>query len=58
MSRGGAMPMTNPTALITRVSVDTDRLLKAGADPKLVMITIRVTIKGFTATWGNLGMVG
>lgn len=44
--------------LITRVGVDTDRLLEAGADPKLVTVTIRVTIKGFTATWGNLGMIG
>jgi hypothetical protein len=44
--------------LITRVGVDTDRLLDAAADLKDVVITLRVTIKGFTATWGNLGMIG
>lgn len=44
--------------LITRVNVDTDRLLDATADPKDVVITIRVTVKGFTATWGNLGLIG
>ncbi|MGW2444471.1 hypothetical protein [Streptomyces sp. NPDC001675] len=44
--------------LITRVSVETDRLLIPGANAKEVQLTIRVTVKGFTATWGNLGMIG
>ncbi|MGH3951392.1 MAG: hypothetical protein ACRDSE_20120 [Pseudonocardiaceae bacterium] len=44
--------------LITRVSVDTDRLLIPGADPKDVQVTVRVAVKGFTATWGNLGLIG
>jgi hypothetical protein len=44
--------------LITHVSVETDRLLIPGADPKDVVVTIRATIKGFTATWGNLGLIG
>jgi hypothetical protein len=44
--------------LITRVNVDTDRLLISGADPKDVQVTIRVKVKGFAATWGNLGMIG
>lgn len=44
--------------LITRVNVDTDRLLEPDADPNEVSITLRVTVKGFTATWGNLGLIG
>ncbi|WP_433268994.1 hypothetical protein ACQPZF_05715 [Actinosynnema sp. CS-041913] len=44
--------------LITRVSVETDRLLHPGADPKDVQVTIRVAVKGFTAAWGNLGLIG
>jgi hypothetical protein len=44
--------------LITRVNVETDRLLVARVDPKHVMVTMRVTVKGFTATWGNLGLIG
>ncbi|MEV4202260.1 hypothetical protein [Micromonospora globbae] len=43
--------------LITRVNVNTDRLLTPGADPKDVVVTIQVTVKGFTATWGNLGLI-
>jgi hypothetical protein len=43
--------------LITRVAVETDRLLVPGANPKDVVVTIRVTVKGFTATWGNLGII-
>lgn len=54
---------------ITRVSVETDRLLIPPIDPtsqalvpeedgKVVQAIIRVTMKGFTATWGNLGMIG
>lgn len=42
--------------LITRVNVETDRLLIPLVDPKEVAVTIRVTVKGFTATWGNLGL--
>ncbi|WP_199040033.1 hypothetical protein [Glycomyces salinus] len=44
--------------LITRVNVETDRLLTPGLDSKNVQLTIRVTVKGFTATWANLGMIG
>lgn len=44
--------------LITKVSVETDRLLIPDANSKEVQLTIRVTMKGFTATWGNLGMIG
>lgn len=44
--------------LITRVNVETDRLLRPTTDAKVVDITIRVTVKGFTATWGNLGIIG
>jgi hypothetical protein len=44
--------------LITKVSVETDRLLTPGANAKDVQLTIRVNVKGFTATWGNLGMIG
>lgn len=44
--------------LITRVAVETDRLLSPGANPKEVAVTIRVTVKGFAATWGNLGVIG
>jgi hypothetical protein len=44
--------------LITRVSVETDRLLIPGADPKDVQVTIRVSVKGSAATWGNLGLIG
>jgi hypothetical protein len=43
--------------LITRVNVEVDRLLTPGANPKDVLVTIRVTVKGFTATWGNLGLI-
>lgn len=44
--------------LITRVSVETDRLLIPGANTKEVQVTIRVNVKGFTALWGNIGMIG
>jgi hypothetical protein len=44
--------------LITRVSVDTDRLLVPEVDPKEVHVTIRVSIKGTSATWGNLVLIG
>jgi hypothetical protein len=44
--------------LITRASVETDRLLVPGINPKDVVVTIRVTVKGIAATWGNLGMIG
>lgn len=44
--------------LITRVAVETDRLLVPGIDPKDVQVTIRVNVKAFTATWGNLGLAG
>jgi hypothetical protein len=44
--------------LITRVNVETDRLLKPGVDPKHVELTVRVTVKAFAATWGNLGLTG
>ncbi|MFI5588137.1 hypothetical protein ACIA5G_24000 [Amycolatopsis sp. NPDC051758] len=44
--------------LITRVNVETDRLLKPGVDTKHVELTIRVTVKAFAATWGNLGLTG
>lgn len=44
--------------LITRVGVETDRLLIPCINPKDVKVTIRVTVKGFTATWGNLRMIG
>lgn len=43
--------------LVTRVGVETDRLLVSGADPKHVEVTIRATIKASVATWGNLGLV-
>ncbi|WP_073839292.1 hypothetical protein [Micromonospora sp. CB01531] len=43
--------------LITRVNVNTDRLLKPNVDPKDVEVTIQVTIKGITATWGNIGLI-
>ncbi|MFD9431470.1 hypothetical protein [Streptomyces sp. NPDC060002] len=43
--------------LITKVSVETDRLLILDANPKEVQLTIRVNVKGTTATWGNLGMI-
>ncbi|WP_216587779.1 hypothetical protein [Streptomyces brasiliscabiei] len=43
--------------LITKVSVETDRLLIQGANEKEVQLTIRVSVKGFTATWGNIGMI-
>jgi hypothetical protein len=43
--------------LITKVGVETDRLLTPGANAKDVQLTIRVAVKGFTATWGNLGMI-
>jgi hypothetical protein len=42
--------------LITRVNVEMDRLLKLPDDPKDVNLTIRVTVKGFMATWGNIGL--
>lgn len=44
--------------LITRVNVETDRLLVPGGDPKDVQVIIKVTVKGFTATWGNIGIIG
>ncbi|WP_370943289.1 hypothetical protein AB5J62_29880 [Amycolatopsis sp. cg5] len=44
--------------LITRVNVETDRLLKPDADSKHVELTIRVTVRAFAATWGNLGLTG
>lgn len=44
--------------LITRVNVETDRLLRPTTDTRVVDIAIRVTIKGFTATWGNLSVIG
>jgi hypothetical protein len=44
--------------LITRVNVETDRLLTRSDDPKDVEVTIRVTVKAFAATWGNLGLSG
>ncbi|MGW6721728.1 hypothetical protein [Streptomyces sp. NPDC054995] len=43
--------------LITKVSVETDRLLTPGASEKDVQLTMRVKVKGFTATWGNIGMI-
>lgn len=43
--------------LITRVSVETDRLLIPSVDPLHVSLTIRVQIRGSAATWGNLGLI-
>jgi hypothetical protein len=43
--------------LITKVSVETDRLLLRDANAKEVQLTIRVNVKGFTTTWGNIGMI-
>lgn len=42
--------------LITRVTVETDRLLKAPVCPRGVELVIRVTVKASAATWGNLGL--
>lgn len=44
--------------LITRVNVETDRLLKTPAHPRDVELVIRVTVKASAATWGNLGLTG
>jgi hypothetical protein len=44
--------------LITHVDLEVDRLLKPVTDPKYVELTIRVNVKGFTATWGNMGLIG
>ncbi len=43
--------------LITRVNVETDRLLIPNVDPLQVSLTIRVQVKGSAATWGNLGLI-
>ncbi|MEU5046838.1 hypothetical protein [Streptomyces griseorubiginosus] len=43
--------------LITKVSVETDRLLILNANPKEVQLTIRANVKGTAATWGNIGMI-
>lgn len=43
--------------LISRVNVDTDRLLAPNPQPSHVKLIIRTLVKGFTATWGNLGII-
>ena len=43
--------------LITRANVETDRLLLPERDPKEVDITIRGSVKRFSTTWGNIGLI-
>jgi hypothetical protein len=43
--------------LISRVNVEADRLLVPLAQPDDVKLTIRVTVKAHTATWGNIGLI-
>lgn len=44
--------------LITRVSVDTDRLLIPSADTKDVLVIIKVLVKGTVVVWNNIGLIG
>ena len=43
-------------ALITKISVQTDRLLEATESPNHVHLVIHVKTKGLTATWSNIFM--
>jgi hypothetical protein len=43
--------------LITRLSVDTDRYLKEGADASDVCIVLRVTTRPTSVTFGNVQLI-
>jgi len=45
-------------ALVTGVSVDTDRLLEETVDPGHVILVIHVRVRTFTLSWNNMALVG
>jgi hypothetical protein len=43
-------------SLITRISVNADRLLRTTADPASVLLVIRVRTRAIAMIWGNMGL--